>query len=478
MLILLLCIHPLFITPNIYIQLTHHKFIFFLFCMITLSCFTIPILLYQSLQGFRVLEKKPSLTHLTLIGFLLVTILSAILSPYKTEMNVWLGAEERYDGVITQVLYIAVFLIIACWYKVRERDFLLFAVSVSVVSLIGILQAYKIYNFGPGPGDVMDTRGIQFLSTLGNINMVSAYACIAVLFCGFLFIRTDWSLRYIWLVTSLLCFWLLIIAASFSGLVGTAAAVMLAIPFLIENRQYFSRFLILIFGWVSVFTLHRFLYNTLILGGGYGKFLPFAFIMVVIGVVTLAVILKSKNIKPGGKINWKLGITLIAVLIITGIIFVEIFGRAEDGLVYQAREIMHGNIDDEFATKRVYIWRNALSVMMERPVIGSGPDTFGYVFPIKAQYFYDVFYDKAHNEYLQILICQGFLGLILYLVFLFILFTKSILPASKNPLLMAALAAFTGFCVQAFFNISTPIVNPLFWVLAGVMSRLVEHETV
>jgi len=444
--------------------------------MIIISCFTIPILLYQSLQGFRLFEKKPSFAHLTLIGFLMVTILSAILSPYKTEMNVWIGAEERYDGAITQILYVAVFLIIACWYKVRERDFLIFAVSVSVVSLIGIFQAYRIYIFGPGLRDIIDTRGIQFLTTLGNINMVSTYACITVLFCGFLFIRTDWSKRYIWLAASLLCFWLLIIAGSFSGLVGTATAVMLAIPFIIENRRYFGRFLILIFGWVSVFTLHRFIYNTLILGGGYGKFLPFAFITVVIGVVTFVVILKGKNVKTGGNINWKLGIILIAIFIIIGIILIEVFGRVEGGLVYQAREIMHGNIDDEFATKRVYIWRNALSVLKEQPFIGSGPDTFGYVFPFEAQYFYDVFYDKAHNEYLQILICQGFLGLILYLVFLITLFTKSILPASKNPLLMAVLAAFTGFCFQAFFNISTPIVNPLFWVLAGLMSRLVKNK--
>jgi len=155
---------------------------------------------------------------------------------------------------------------------------------------------------------------------------------------------------------------------------------------------------------------------------------------------------------------------------------VEVLGRWDEGeaypgRIYEIREVMHGNLRDEYATYRIYIWRNALSVYPEHPIIGSGPDTFLNVFPEESHGIVGEQYDKAHNEYLQILICQGILGLFCYLVFLGAVFARPISESFRNPMTMAVLAAFTGYCIQAFFNISLPIASQILWVFAGMLTR-------
>jgi putative inorganic carbon (HCO3(-)) transporter len=104
------------------------------------------------------------------------------------------------------------------------------------------------------------------------------------------------------------------------------------------------------------------------------------------------------------------------------------------------------------------------------PVIGSGPDTFEFAFPDDAQGFLDASFDTAHNEYIQILVTHGILGLLSYLVFLGGVLLTSVKYAFKNPILMAVLAAFTGYLVQAFFNISLPIVSMALWLFAGILA--------
>ena len=94
---------------------------------------------------------------------------------------------------------------------------------------------------------------------------------------------------------------------------------------------------------------------------------------------------------------------------------------------------------------------------------------FFFAFPEEAHMIAGETYDKAHNEYIQILICQGALGLACYLVFLAGALIKPIPKSFKNPLAMAVLAAFAGYCVQAFFNISLPIASQTLWVFAGML---------
>ncbi|MCL1828778.1 MAG: O-antigen ligase family protein [Oscillospiraceae bacterium] len=477
--VVLMCVLPLFLTSERYFYLTRQKFVFF----VASTC----LIMYAvaAVWGARLLRdpRLPSrsgvfsVADCALLGFAGVTLLSAFLSPYREVANVWLGIQERFDGAVTQLLYVLVFFIVSRWYRPRTRDLALFAASSVIVAGIGILQFFGMDIFTLWP--VHDERfivenyyDIFFRSTLGNVNIVSTYVCAAVLLNGYFFVRTESTRPYLWLAASALNFWLMDLAGSYSGRVGVAAALVLTLPFVFENKKYSGRFLILCGSWVLVYAAHRLFYNLIALGNGNpSRLLLYAAGLCLLLLSGFALLIWEKK-KPGqnsGR-NRKLGLIAALLCVVLGVAGVEIAGRSGGGMIYELREIMHGNIQDSFATYRIHIWRNAMSVYSRHPFFGSGPDTFSFVFPEAAQGVVGEFYDKAHNEYLQILICQGIFGLACYLVFLAAIFVKAVKKAFSDPIIMAVSAAFAGYAAQAFFNISLPIASQMLWIFAGIIA--------
>ena len=248
--------------------------------------------------------------------------------------------------------------------------------------------------------------------------------------------------------------------------------------------------MILAASWIAVYTLQMLFFDVMIIGSrtfsGLLMYIIAFIILLAAGVfLVLTSDRRSGNLPPA---RWKLGVILIAIVLLIGVAGVEVLGRRNTepdysgatqrpGIIYEMREMLHGRFRDEFATNRFYIWRIALEAYPEHPILGTGPDTFEKAFPEEAQWKYGEHYDKAHNEYIQILICQGILGLICYLVFLAAACFKAIPKAFGNPLLMAVLAAFIGYIVQAFFNISLPIASQMLWVFAGMLVAMCRRVT-
>ena len=516
--VLLLCIQPLYLNAERYINLTWHKFLFFVVCMCFVIAAVIAVWAYRITRDPRLTPRSGlSIADCAVLCFAAVTIISALFSPFKRDVNVWVGIPEpdgRYDGAITQLLYVAAYFIISRWYKPRTRDFVIFGASSVLVSAIGILQFYGMDFLKLWPVDRVDYRvpnlyEIFFRSTLGNVDIVSTYVCVAVLLCGFLFVRgSKPKLRPLWLAGSALNFWLMELAGADSGRIGVLAAVILALVFIVENPETLGRFVILGVSWIAVYSLQKLLYNVNVLGERtVQSLLPYAgaaLALIVIGLLLIVLptrrdgktlvapltVSEAQDAGAGSKgvrilnngearespVKWKLGVLLTVVFIAAAVCGVEVLGKREaetenPGRIYEMREVLHGNLSDELATYRIYIWRHALSVFPEHPIIGSGPDTFPNVFPEDAQGIVGEHYDKAHNEYLQILICQGILGLVCYLVFLGAVLVKSVPGSFRDPVKMAVIAAFAGYCVQAFFNISLPIASQMLWVFAGMLSR-------
>jgi O-antigen ligase len=494
----MMCGVPMYLTPNRYMFMTGEKYTFLVICMRVIFCAVTAVFVLKIIKGYRPFSdglvkalKKPTITDWAAIAFAVITLLSALFSPFSDRTDVWHGYVGRYDGAFTQFIFVAIFFLMAYWYKPNLRDFGIFGITAIVVGVIGVFQFFGMDFFRLWPNHLEEFfrenyYTLQFRTTLGNINIVSTYACVSALLCGFLFVFTDSKWRPVWIAASALNLWMLVFTSD-SGRLGTIAAVIVTIPFIVFNRKLIGRFLLLASSWAGAFTLHRLFYNYLILGTEtIQRMTVYAVAAVVLLLGGLGLILweKKKNTGYDSRVKWKLGVVILGAVFVVSIAGVEVVGRrieAEANMIYQAREILHGRIDDEFGSQRVYIWRNALKAVPKYPVLGSGPDTFFLAFPHEAQGLYNQSYDKAHNEYLQILICQGILGLLAYLVFLGSLFVRAVPKALrfKNPLLFAATVTFFGYCVQAFFNISMPISSQMMWVTAGVMAcclRLEKHE--
>ena len=126
----------------------------------------------------------------------------------------------------------------------------------------------------------------------------------------------------------------------------------------------------------------------------------------------------------------------------------------------------------------------------DRPVLGWGPDTYGYLAPTyQTQKFVDAFgpnqvINGAHNTFLQTVATKGVLGLAALFFFLVWLALRSV-GAWRNArarertdegwrehrlMLTAALGATAGVLLQSSFNVELLGINIVFWAMAAVVS--------
>jgi putative inorganic carbon (hco3(-)) transporter len=144
----------------------------------------------------------------------------------------------------------------------------------------------------------------------------------------------------------------------------------------------------------------------------------------------------------------------------------------------------------ESGTIRRIVWQGAVDLFKKYPLFGSGVETFAYgyynVRPVEHNLVseWDFLYNKAHNEFLNILSTTGLVGLISYLsimgAFTYLVvrgFLNNRLGTRERLLGLALLSGFWALAVSNFFGFSTvpvALVFFLFPALAGV--ALAESE--
>ncbi|MEW5758295.1 MAG: O-antigen ligase family protein [Candidatus Omnitrophota bacterium] len=121
---------------------------------------------------------------------------------------------------------------------------------------------------------------------------------------------------------------------------------------------------------------------------------------------------------------------------------------------------------------RIELWFQSLSLFKEHPIFGIGIGTF---MDYSSQFVaYGALY--LHNCYLQILIEQGIVGLIAFIIFVFIVIKDSIRVAffSKNELFLGLVFAIIAFLIQIFFDNHLYSLRPsfLFWCSMGIIRGL------
>jgi O-antigen ligase len=108
-----------------------------------------------------------------------------------------------------------------------------------------------------------------------------------------------------------------------------------------------------------------------------------------------------------------------------------------------------------------------------KPILGWGFGTFAEVYPEFRSFYTNFFVDKAHNDYLQLLVEMGVLGFATMLWFLVTLYYRAIKKLknwtvdTNGALSLAAMLGITGILVHSFldFNLQIPANAALFYVL-------------
>ena len=136
---------------------------------------------------------------------------------------------------------------------------------------------------------------------------------------------------------------------------------------------------------------------------------------------------------------------------------------------------------DTSLAERGVVYSAGLAMVLARPVIGSGPDHFGVLFPrmhsgIPAELAAIVApgQTSAHSWILQIAIDTGILGLAAIAVIVALCVRRAWVSATREdgaaPVIGAA--ALSGFALQGVFNISSVGTDMLFWLGVGLCSAV------
>ena len=516
--------YPLFLGYRGYFRIPFDKALFFWITSIIAIC-TI-FFMFISVKGkFDIdnyyIDDEPlrriTIAELAVLSFTGWTLISAIASVVQNpewanfglvSASVWFGANNRYEGFISFLGYAICFVLIARFYKPNRLHLLFVAVSTILVSLYGVLQffgvdIFSLFHFNSWIG--FDNAGIPYVlygnltapfrTTLGNVNIVSAYCSFMIMLFTVLFSVSRSKWQYLYLVASA-CSFALSLTTGLSGDAHTVAilgSMILLIPYWISNRARLGRILIVLSSWCIVYAGYSTYISAMKRQYEAGVYFPhhdqhflnshtsinifliliFAGALIFIGL-TLILLLKKW---PETAMK-TVGVICLPAMLISGLIGLEVMGSRlsdqPDNIIWQAREIIHGRLDDDFGSYRGWIWRNAFEVIPENPILGSGPGTFYHALgterQAEAEELYRLRFDKAHNVFLQIAVCMGIPALIAYLIFLFSVFIPAIKHAFKRPILLAFGAAALSYIIQSFFMVELPITTPLLWIALGVMA--------
>ena len=345
--------------------------------------------------------------------FISIIFISTIFSiNLKTSI---LGSTNRYEGLLTFICYYLVYYCSRYFLEKKEKTLKLALITISFTSILAILQYYNV----PFIHEIFTTQhtGNSFASsTFGNRNFFASFLCISLPFtmCYYIFYN-----KKIYLLVSCISFYALIATLTRSA-------------------------------WLAFFVFSMF------------------------GIIYL---IKHKNLK----MFKNAGILLILFILLFSIFYFPKKAPVETRYTATVEDIK--NINDPAKNQRIGsgrkpIWDSAFKIIESNPIIGSGPDTF-YVELKKNHTAYlfeeivpliNALPDKAHNEFLQIAATLGIPALIVYLIFLFITIKHLFFIKTQSSLIL--LLCIISYLVQAFFNISTIGVAPIFYFLLGYSYQL------
>lgn len=494
-------VHPLMIRLDTgYTNITETKgatFITILLCAVFLMvCATSYTLMLGHTPSIKLKERFRSLQpfDIALLGYWVVMLISACTS--DDLHTAFMGASLRNEGFWFQTAYIGACLIVSRWYRPKVRDFVIMTCTAVLICIYVMFQYYgnDFLHFYPG-GLPYGTKIIYF-GTMSNVNVASTYFCTVFLIGSVLFVQhEDRRIRWFMLPCMWLIFYILLLGDTESGYVGLIAAFAVGFPFVAKDRKCFARTMLLLAGCALLAWLNMQAFRAY-----HGQepqmtvLEPYLPILagVLAAVAALAWFLPLKKELP--KMVWRLGwLGLMVVVAVTGIVMLPtIAEKTGNTTLKQVESILQGEVDDDFGSGRFIAWSRALEMVKKHPILGYGPDNFGrvyieeYTMPEYIRLQEEAVdrgedpagveapstFDKAHNEYIQMLVDVGILGLAAMLAFYALLLYAGFRYGLDKPMVVALIAALGCFIVQAFFNFSTPFAHPVTWTCWGVLGAL------
>ena len=126
---------------------------------------------------------------------------------------------------------------------------------------------------------------------------------------------------------------------------------------------------------------------------------------------------------------------------------------------------------------RIEIWKASLFMVADRPLTGFGLEQMGYWFPqFKTERHSTIapnaVTDRTHNDFLQVALDAGLLGLLLYSWMIIVVALTLYRGRRGAPYAAALFAALTGYFAQAQTGIPAVFMTPVLWTLLAAAMNL------
>ncbi len=351
----------------------------------------------KSIAGAAVTAPS-ALLRLTFYGYWSAVFLSTVVS-IAPMVSLW-GVDPRYHGLL---YYGALFImVLVAGYLRRERIVKLLEiimVTAIIVSVYGILQ--RIFPVLTEWWDV-DSFLYRSFSTLGHPNYLADYLVLVtpLFFWKFLESRRWW----LWLIGGAVVLLALLLTLSRSGLIG------LFVSFLL-----------------------------------------------------IAIVYSRMDSRADSRTSWRkvgAGVLIVVGLMTALIIFANVRERA--GFTYSrdllSRLVIAGENVRSLET-RLILWPATVKMILERPILGYGPDTYAMAFTrfapkelLRAENL-NSYADRAHNIILDTMQEIGIIGGLFFLIILFLAISRAV--RSQNLVVIALGASLAGHLASQQFGFQT-----------------------
>lgn len=447
--------------------------------------------------GFRQGEwkKRISLPHVFLRIFMAAVVISTLQSEYLYE-SVW-GNEGRYSGAFLLLLYGTSTWIISRMLKFHQAYLEIFLVSAMGVCLLGIAD---YFHWDPMEFKLgMIHNQTLFTSTFGNINVYTAFVDIAAGTAAALFVSARGK-KVFWYYICMAVIFTAAIAGR-SDNVYLAFGVLLGfLPFYaFKEKRGLCRYLIMaatlcsVIRFLGLFETRKGEALGEVIGlAGFSQEIGTTAALTVIAAVlwSLAIVfylIKRKQLgSPLGKkvkAGWA---ALLTAFILLGIaVFLDAdLGGHEERYGVLAQYLV---FNDYWGTTRGFVWRFAMELynhlLLIHKIFGYGPETFGILTTqyngntmVEMYTKFGVYYDNAHNAFLQYLVTIGAAGLLAYVLFTGSVICQLVKKGNRNPAVMACAFGISCYLAQSVVNIELPAATPVFWTLMAVGLAAVRSE--
>ncbi|MCE5299376.1 MAG: O-antigen ligase family protein [Spirochaetia bacterium] len=446
-------------------------FVFKFFILLAAAMFLITSLKQNKIELIRTDLDFP------ILGYFAACIITTLVT-----RNMYLsvfGVYEDFEGIITMAYYTVFYYILVN--SVRTSASINKIITLIMFTTLTITGYGLAQNFGWdfvmwNPETYSPDR---FFSTLGNPNFLAAYLVetAPILFILFFITRKESSttLRLTSIFTAIILPFVLFTFALtghigpggvFIGFAAEAALILLGIILGKKTLPYGDKLLVLM---VLVMTV-----VVVFLTKSRAGFLS---LLVTIGLIIVYTVIdasKEENQLFSKNKPWfiVLGLMLVASMFIPKVqeAFVMLWDRSKS--LFSMNGIT--------MTPRVYIWKSALMMYRDYPVLGTGLDTFQvmfpyYRFPIYWQLEWNGTPEKTHNIFLQVLATQGIVGMSMYLLMFTAFFKKSFnlifgeRNITRRYLVFGVFMGALGYIIQGLFNYTVLAYGMMFYLAIGLV---------